>query len=148
MKIRWMQRKRKITAEMVKEYSRKKVEENPNYWSEKYDKEKAKKYREENRPVLMEKNWKNKGILDMTHEKYLSELEIQKGKCKICGKEIIFRALAKRKYCSLECAYKDHNRVVNSIIKNTKNLYLFFVIHSKQILLILFFLFLDIFLIE
>jgi hypothetical protein len=29
-----------------KEYSRKKVEENPNYWAEKYDKEKSKKYRE------------------------------------------------------------------------------------------------------
>lgn len=74
--------------EYYKEYNRKKLKENPNYWKEKYDKEKALKYRQENRPMLMEKNWLSKGIVDMTYEKYLLEFEKQQGKCKICDKEM------------------------------------------------------------
>ena len=75
--------------EYYKKYAKKKLEENPNYWSEIYDKEKAKKYREENRPMLMEKNWISKGIIDMSYDKYLIELENQQGKCKICEKEMV-----------------------------------------------------------
>lgn len=78
----------KDNREYYREYSRKKVEENPNYWSERYDKEKAKKYREKNKPALMEKQWKHRGILDMTYEKFLNEIDKQNNKCKICEKEM------------------------------------------------------------
>lgn len=71
-----------------KEYIKRKLEENPNYWSERYDKEKEREYREKNRPALMEQNWKYKGIVDMTYDRYLSELDKQNGKCKICEKEM------------------------------------------------------------
>jgi len=70
-----------------KEYSRKRVEENPNYWAEKYDKEKSKEYRENNKASLMEKQWKHRGIIDITYEIYNKTLEEQQNKCKICDRE-------------------------------------------------------------
>jgi hypothetical protein len=71
-----------------KKYREKKKEEDPEYWSKRYDKEKARKYREENKAILMEKHWLSKGIVDMTYNKYLHELETQQRRCKICDKEM------------------------------------------------------------
>ncbi len=40
--------------------------------------------------------------------------------CKKCGKTFSFPPYQKRKYCSLKCAWADHDRVLNSIKKNSK----------------------------
>lgn len=64
------------------------LQSNPNFWKEKYDPIKSSEYRNKNKHILSEKQWKLRGIVDMTYEKYLSELLKQKGKCKICRKEM------------------------------------------------------------
>jgi Recombination endonuclease VII len=82
------QKNKERIRELNKKWREKQVKENPNYWSEIYDRDKALKYREDNKPILMEKNWKRKGIIDITYEKYQEELLKQNGKCKICEKEM------------------------------------------------------------
>lgn len=64
------------------------MKNNPNFWKEKYDPVKAAEYRKENRSLISEKQWKSRGIIDMTYDRYLIELTKQQGKCKICSKEM------------------------------------------------------------
>lgn len=71
-----------------KEYYQKKLEENPNYWSEKYDKEKAAEYRTQNKAQLSEKQWKHRGIVDLTYEKFQQQLQEQNHCCAICKKHM------------------------------------------------------------
>lgn len=66
----------------------KKLAENPNYWKEKYDPEKAKEYRAINRKILTEKQWIKRGIVGMSYERFEKELKKQKGKCLICTKQM------------------------------------------------------------
>jgi hypothetical protein len=72
----------------MKEYYRKKVEENPNYNTDNYDAEYNREYREKNRPMLMEKHWKKMGIVDLTYEQYEKDLKAQDNKCQICDNEM------------------------------------------------------------
>jgi hypothetical protein len=83
--------KRKQTGldkEYNKNYYKKRIEENPNYNREKYDKEKSAVYRENNREYFREKNWARRGIDGITYEKYLFDLKEQKGRCMICHGEM------------------------------------------------------------
>ena len=48
----------------------------------------SKKWREENRHIISEKQWKQRGIIDITYSKYLQELKKQNSKCLICQKEM------------------------------------------------------------
>lgn len=64
------------------------LSERPDYYKDIYDAEKARKYRENNREVLAEKNWRRRGIVDMTYERYQQDLHAQGGKCKICNKHM------------------------------------------------------------
>ena len=73
---------------LLNDWKKRKAEEDPNYWKDKYDETKAKAYRESNRAVLSEKSWKKYGIVDMTYDRYLDELVKQDNKCKICDKEL------------------------------------------------------------
>jgi len=72
----------------VAEYHKRKKEENPNYYKEKYDPIKAAKYREDNKVVLTENQWKSRGIVDLTYEKFERDVKKQNGLCKICGCEM------------------------------------------------------------
>jgi len=76
--------------ERGKNYRQEKLEKNPNHYKDHYDRylETHQKYRLENKEVLAEKQWKTRGIIDMSYKKYLEELDKQKGKCKICGCEM------------------------------------------------------------
>lgn len=74
--------------QQTKDWVSKKREEDPDYWRKKYDGEKARNYRVNNRARLMENNWKKHGIVDMTYEKYLAEKELQNNRCKICDIEM------------------------------------------------------------
>jgi hypothetical protein len=73
-----------------KEYIQKQLSINPDFYREKYKKyeDTHKKWREENRHIISEKQWKSRGIIDMTYEKFLSELEQQEHKCLICEKQM------------------------------------------------------------
>lgn len=59
--------------------------ENPNYYKDKYDPIAAKQYRESNKKEISEKQWSKRGIIDITYEKYLLDLQTQNGKCAICN---------------------------------------------------------------
>jgi len=78
--------------ERIKELSRHKInqnlKENPNYWKEKYDPVKAAEYREKNRTNFSEKQWMKRGIVNMTYDRFLQELEKQNNECKICKKTL------------------------------------------------------------
>jgi Recombination endonuclease VII len=74
--------------ELSRTYNAKQLELNPNFWKDKYDPDKAADYRIKNKHVISEKQWKCRGIVDMTYDKYISELQKQDGKCKICNKEM------------------------------------------------------------
>ena len=71
--------------ELNKNWHKKKIEENPNYYKERFDPEAAAKYREQNKEVLSEKQWQKRGIVNFSYEQFLKENEKQEGKCKICG---------------------------------------------------------------
>jgi hypothetical protein len=73
----------------VQEWHKEKIIENPNYYKERYDSEKAANYREKNKEVLSEKQWKKRGIIDLTYKIYTEDLKLQEGKCKICEKMMV-----------------------------------------------------------
>ena len=77
-------------AEHGKEYRKKKLIENPDYYKEKSKKHESyrKLWRETNRHIISEKQWKQRGIIDMSYDKFLLELEKQDNKCLICNKEL------------------------------------------------------------
>ena len=60
----------------------------PSYWKDVYDASQAKRYREDNKEHLAEKRWRRRGIIDMTYDRYLTDLELQEGKCKICNQSM------------------------------------------------------------
>lgn len=76
--------------QLSKEWLEEKILNNPTYHKDQYAKHliKQKEYRIKQRPYLMEYNWKSKGIVDFTYDKFLSELAAQNNKCKICGIEL------------------------------------------------------------
>jgi hypothetical protein len=84
-KLYYKKQKEKV-KKVQKKYLRRRYEENPNIWKGKYDSEKAFEYRQKNIKIFKERDWKNRGIIDITYEIYLKELEKQDGKCKICNK--------------------------------------------------------------
>lgn len=65
-------------------YNRNK-EIDPNFKRNRYKPEKMAEYRDINRPKLKEKQWKSRGIIDLTYEKYQEDLALQNENCKICG---------------------------------------------------------------
>jgi hypothetical protein len=77
-------------SERGKEYRKARLENNPNFYVERYKryKETSKKWRENNRPSISEKQWKARGIVDMTYDKFLSELIKQNYNCLICEKHM------------------------------------------------------------
>ena len=79
---------RQKNAERLKEhgknYYKRKVEENPNYYADTYDAEKSALYRKVRRKETLEYFWKRRGIIDLTYERFCEDLEKQNNKCKIC----------------------------------------------------------------
>jgi hypothetical protein len=73
-----------------KQYRQDRLAKNPNHYKEQYKKyeETHIKWRKDNRHTVSEKQWKQRGIVDMTYVKYLEELKKQKSKCLICEKEM------------------------------------------------------------
>lgn len=74
--------------ELNKNWYKKKIEENPNYYKERYDPEKASEYREKNKEIISEKQWKKAGIINFSYSKYLVEIANQSNRCKICDREM------------------------------------------------------------
>lgn len=66
------------------------LEKNPDYYKERYKKYEPtiKKWREENKDTVSEKQWKSRGIIDLTYDKFLLDLEKQNGNCLICEKHM------------------------------------------------------------
>jgi len=132
----------KLYAEMRKEelkkqgklYRQNKLEQNPDLYKENYEKYLPTyvKYRQEKRDVISEKQWKSRGIVDMTYDKYLSELTKQEGKCKICNKEMkkphVDHDHKTGKYRGLLCVscnnglgiYEKNRNVFDDYLKGTK----------------------------
>ena len=73
---------------LAKQWHEKTLEQNPDYYKEKYDAEKSAEYRNKNRKMYREHNWKKQGIIDFTHEQYLTELKNQNNRCMICEIEM------------------------------------------------------------
>lgn len=71
-----------------KEKLKRLLEENPNYWKERYDPIKAAEYRAKTKPISTERQWKNRGIIDLTYDKFQNQLNEQSNKCLICEKEM------------------------------------------------------------
>jgi len=82
----WSEKNKQHTKIYHKKYRDRKIKENPDW--RKYDPVKAEEYRVKNRAALMEKQWKRRGIIGITFEKYEQDLKAQEGKCKICDKEM------------------------------------------------------------
>ena len=82
----YAEKNRERLSERGKEIRKNKLEQNPNYYKEQYQKyeETHKEWRKNNKHLVSEKQWKQRGIVDMTYDKFLSELEKQEGKCAIC----------------------------------------------------------------
>jgi Recombination endonuclease VII len=86
----YAEKNREKLKENGKQYRTRRLQQNPNFYKEKYKKEEAnyKKWRIENKHIIAEKQWKNIGIIDMTYDKFLNELQKQNGCCLICSKEL------------------------------------------------------------
>lgn len=82
----YAEKNKKRLQERSKIYLKEKLEKNPEHYKEQYKKysETHKNYRLKNKDVLMEAQWKSRGIVDMTYTKFIEELEKQKNRCKIC----------------------------------------------------------------
>jgi DNA-directed RNA polymerase subunit RPC12/RpoP len=76
--------------EQQKEYRIVRLKNNPGHYKEQYKKyeETHKKWRNDNRGLISEKQWKSRGIVNMTYEKFQSELIRQDYKCLICNREL------------------------------------------------------------
>jgi hypothetical protein len=86
----YVEKNREKLHERGKTYRKERVENNPNHYSDQYNKyiETHRKYRIDNRELLAENQWKSRGIVDMTYNKYLDELKKQDTKCKICERDL------------------------------------------------------------
>ena len=87
-------REKKLTKEKQKEYYKNHKNKNPNFHKEKYDPEESKKYRDENKSYFAEKNWENRGILDLAYEKFQIAIVEQNNECACCGEHINSRPQA------------------------------------------------------
>lgn len=69
-------------------YRKQRIENNPEFYKEQYKKyeETQKKWRKENKNIILEKQWLKRGIIDITYEKFEEELKKQNYKCLICKK--------------------------------------------------------------
>lgn len=72
------------------EYRKKLLIDNPNLYKDNYKKyeETHKQWRQDNRHTISEKQWKLRGIKDMTYDKFVSELIKQNNKCLICKNDL------------------------------------------------------------
>lgn len=86
----YAEKNREQLKEQQKTYRAKRIEDNPNHYKEQYKKyeETHKQWRKKNRPLVSEKQWKSRGIVDMSYEKFLCELDKQDYKCIVCNKEL------------------------------------------------------------
>jgi hypothetical protein len=84
----YREKHREISKVKAKAKLAKAKAENPNYWKDRYDPEKQKKHRALHLESIMENGWKRIGIIDMTYARYVSELQKQGNRCKICCKEV------------------------------------------------------------
>jgi hypothetical protein len=89
MKLYAEKNKEKL-SERGKQYRQKRLAKNPDHYKEQYKKyeETHIQWRKDNRHTVSEKQWKQRGIIDMTYVKYLDELRKQNGKCLICGRKM------------------------------------------------------------
>lgn len=84
----YFQKNKERMKELSKNWHSKKIQENPNFYKERYNQEYQLNYYKENIKTISEKSWLKYGIKNMTYELFLEELEKQKGECKICGKKM------------------------------------------------------------
>jgi DNA-directed RNA polymerase subunit RPC12/RpoP len=86
----YAEKNREQLKEQQKTYRAKRIEDNPNHYKEQYKKyeETHKQWRKKNRHLVSEKQWKSRGIVDMSYEKFLCELDKQDYKCIVCNKEL------------------------------------------------------------
>ena len=86
----YAEKNREQLKEQQKTYRAKRIEDNPNHYKEQYKKyeETHKHWRKKNRHLVSEKQWKSRGIVDMSYEKFLCELDKQDYKCIVCNKEL------------------------------------------------------------
>ena len=79
---------RELVREHGKKWRKKKLDENPNYYKEKYNRDYQLDYYSKNKNIILEKKWKSCGITGINYQIFLEEVEKQKNKCKICGREM------------------------------------------------------------
>jgi hypothetical protein len=84
----WKEKNKQRTKEVTKKWYEDQVKNNPNFWKERYDPSAALEYRKNNKEVLSEKQWKKRGIENMSYSLFQKDLIEQKNKCKICDKEM------------------------------------------------------------
>ena len=84
----YKQKNRDRLNELARQKNSECLENNPDFWKERYDPIKSSEYRKKNKSIISEKQWKSRGIVDMSYERYLSELTNQQGNCKICNKKM------------------------------------------------------------
>ena len=86
----YAEKNREQLKEQQKTYRAKRIEDNPNHYKEQYKKyeETHKQWRKKNRHLVSEKQWKSRGIVDRSYEKFLCELDKQDYKCIVCNKEL------------------------------------------------------------
>jgi DNA-directed RNA polymerase subunit RPC12/RpoP len=89
MKLYVAKRKDEL-KEQQKVYRSKRLEDNPNHYKEHYKKyeQTSRQWRTINKPTIAENQWKSRGIVDMSYEKFLCELDKQDYKCMVCNKEL------------------------------------------------------------
>ena len=84
----YVEKNKERIKKLNKDWHSNKIQENPNYYKEKYNQDYQLEYYRKNIKKLSEQSWLRYGIKNMTYELFLSELEKQKGLCKICNKEM------------------------------------------------------------
>lgn len=89
MKLYAEKNKEKL-IERGKEFRKERLQENPDYYKDQYEKyqQTHQKWKQNNQHLISEKQWKKRGIIDMTYEKFQNELEKQGNKCAICSREL------------------------------------------------------------
>lgn len=128
----YKQKNKKRLNEINRQKNAEALKTNPNFWKEKYDPVKSSEYRDKNRSIISEKQWKSRGIIDMSYDRYLSELTKQQGRCKICTKEMkvphVDHDHVTGKYRGLLCVscnnglgiYEKHRNAFNDYLKGTE----------------------------
>ena len=79
MKLYAEKHKEKI-KERSKEYREKKIQDNPNFYKDHYKtyEETSKKWRQQNKNLICEKQWLTRGIIDLDYQKFTTQLKLQK----------------------------------------------------------------------